>query len=317
MHIVAIEPLGVTDEKLMEIAAPLVGKGHTVVQHSERTDELPELIQRSRKADVLLVVDQILPGKLFEACPNIKMISVASGFRGQVDLNKARAKLVSVYEMTEYWTYSVAEFALGLTLAVMRGIVTGDAAARGGKEQVIARGHELFGKTAGIIGTDLSGAHFAGILKAFGCELLGCRLDHEKGADVQGLKYVTLDELLGRSDVVSLHLPLNPDSEGFLNRDKIALMKQGSILINTAHEGLVDNKGLSEALADGRLSGAGVDLSVPGAGIPKSHPLAKAPNMVLAPSLGSATAEALEKRAGIALGNVAAWMGGSPGGVMA
>jgi phosphoglycerate dehydrogenase-like enzyme len=318
LRIVAFEPLGIPDERLKAIAAPLVEAGHTVIQHHDRVEDLMDMIQRGKEADVLIVVDQVLPGKLLEACPNIRMVSVASEFRDQVDLQKARAKVVPVSVIPEYWTYSVAELTVALLLAVMRRLTACNESARGKQAEGCLDGHELFGKTVGIIGTGSVGLHVARILKAFGCELLGYSRTQKKEAEVwAGMEYVTVEELLERSDVVTLHLPFNSETEGFLSREKLALMKQGAIFINTAHGKLVDWNTLAELLKDGWLSGAGVDTLDVEPPIGRSHPLAKAPNVVLTPGIGAATPEALEKRAELALANVISWMEGKPKGVVA
>jgi D-3-phosphoglycerate dehydrogenase len=318
LRIVAFEPLGITDERLKAVAAPLLAAGHTVTQHHDRVEDLMEMIQRAKEADALIVVDQVLPGKLFEACPNIRMVSVASEFRDQVDLQKARAKVVPVSVIPEYWTYSVAELTVALLLAVMRRLTVCNESARGRQVEGCLDGHELFGKTVGIIGTGSVGLHVARILKAFGCELLGYSRTQKKEAEVwAGMEYVTVEELLERSDIVTLHLPCSPDTESFLNRERLALMKQGAILINTAHGKLVDWHTLAELLKDGWLSGAGIDTLDVEPPIGRSHPLAKAPNVVLSPRIGASTPEALEKRAELALANIISWMEGKPKGVVA
>lgn len=318
MRIVAFEPLGISDDRLANVAAPLAERGHSVIQHHDRVEDLMDMIQRAREADVLIVVDQMLPGKIFEACPNIRMVSIASDFHGQVDVQKARAKMVPVSVISEYWGYSVAELSVTLLLSVMKRIIACNNAVRTKQTEVCTKGQELFGKTVGIVGTGSSGLHVARILKAFGCELLGYRGDQKKEAKAStGMEYVTIEELLSSSDVVSLHLPLTPETEGFMNRDRIARMKQGAVLINTAHGKLVDYNSLSEALKNGRLSGAGIDAFDVELPIGRDHPLAKAPNVVLTPEVGRSTAEAFEKRAELALGNVITWMEGKPGGVVA
>jgi len=318
LRIVAMEPLGVPDKRLNEIAAPLIERGHTVRQYHDRVEDLMDMIGRCREADALIVVDQILPGKLLEACPNIRMISIASEYRDQVDLQKARMKVVPVCKISEYWTYSVAELTVALLLAVKRRIVPSDAAARGKQPPESIEGHEIFGKTVGIIGTGSVGLHVARIMKAFGCELLAYSRTHKKEAEVwTGLEYVSLEELLTRSDIVSLHLPLNSGTEGFLSTERIAMMKQGAILVNTAHIKLMDCQAVSELLKSGWLAGAGVDAFDSETPLGGNHPLAKAPNVVMTPRSGAATPEALEKRAWLALENIMAWMDGKPKGVVA
>lgn len=144
----------------------------------------------------------------------------------------------------------------------------------------------------------------AEIGRAFGCRLLAYSRTHKDEAEKLGVKYVSLDELLTESDIVSLHVPLNEHTRGLISREKIALMKPGSILINTARGPIIDSQALADALNEGKLAGAGIDVFETEPPIAADHPLLNAKNVVLMPHIAYATREALERRAEIAFNNV-------------
>ena len=123
-----------------------------------------------------------------------------------------------------------------------------------------------------------------------------------------GVKYVSLDELLAGSDILTLHVPLNENTRGLISKEKVSLMKRGSILINTARGPVVDSLALADALNEGRLAGAGIDVFDTEPPISPDHPLVRAKNVVLTPHIAFATKEALERRAEIAFDNVLSWM---------
>ena len=150
----------------------------------------------------------------------------------------------------------------------------------------------------------------AEIGRAFGCKLLAYSRTMKEEAENIGLEYVSLDELLTKSDIVTLHVPLNKHTESLINRERLSLMKEGSILINTARGPVVDSNALADALNEGRIAGAGIDVFETEPPISPDHPLLKAKNAVLTPHVAFATKEALERRAEIAFDNVVSWMEG-------
>ena len=202
----------------------------------------------------------------------------------------------------------MAELAIGLILSVLRFIVQGDAASRSGKTRQGIIGNELRGKTVGIVGTGSIGSAFAELAMAFGCSILAWSRTEKKELSAKGIRYVPLDELLAGSDIVSLHLPLTAETSNLLSREKIALMKKGAILINTARGGIVDNAALAEALGKGDIAGAGIDVLEMEPPFPADHPILGAPNTVIMPHVAFATHEALLARAGIVFENILEWL---------
>src|SRR3712207_1801897 len=141
--------------------------------------------------------------------------------------------------------------------SVFRNIVPLDKATRKGGTRLGFSQSELLGKTIGIVGTGAIGIKVGEIAKAFGCKILAYSRTQKQQAIDLGFEYVSLDELLSNSDIVSLHVPLNNETRGMISREKIKLMKSSSILINTARGPIIDNVALAEALKQGKIAGAG------------------------------------------------------------
>ena len=171
-------------------------------------------------------------------------------------------------------------------------------------------GHELRGRTVGVIGTGRIGQAAARLFRAFGCSLLGYSRTVRQDAEKVGIRYVSLDELLAQSDIVTIHTPLTDETKNLLSKEKIALMKESAILINTSRGPVVDNAALAEALNEGRLAGAGIDVFDGEPPLPADYPLLHARNTVCTPHIGFATVESIDRRAEIVFDNVDKWMEG-------
>jgi D-3-phosphoglycerate dehydrogenase len=152
----------------------------------------------------------------------------------------------------------------------------------------------------------------AELAKVFGCNVIAYSRTKKAEAEKLGIKYVSLDELMRTSDIVSVHIPLNDSTRGLIDRDKIALMKKTAILINTARGPIVDYTALGEALKKGRIQGAGLDVFEVEPPLPKDNPLFDAPNLVVTPHIGFATQEAMITRAEITIENIKKWLDGNP-----
>jgi len=173
-------------------------------------------------------------------------------------------------------------------------------------------GRELYGKIIGIIGTGAIGLRVATIGKAFGCNILAYSRSQKVEGTSLKMKYVSLDDLMAQSDIVSLHVPLNPGTKNLIDARRLSLMKSSAIIINTARGPVIDNTALAEILKRGGIAGAGIDVFEMEPPLPADHPLLNAPNLVLAPHIGFATREALDRRAEIAFDNILAWLKGVP-----
>lgn len=316
MRIVMLEPLGVSQENIESLSAALTSQGHEFIACGSRVEDTQELIRRSEGADVLLLANLPLKGEVIRSVPNLKMISVAFTGIDHIDLEACREKGVRICNAAGYSTHSVAELAFGLMIAVYRYIVPCNTVTREGKTKTGLIGNELYGKTLGIVGTGAIGMRVAEIGKAFGCKILAYSRSQKQEAKNLGITYVSLEELLSSSDIVTLHTPLNPETKQLINKERIALMKPSAVLINTARGPVVDSEALAEALNEGRIAGAGIDVFEMEPPLPTDHVLLHSKNTVVAPHVAFATQEALVRRAGIAFDNITALMDGNPKNVM-
>jgi D-3-phosphoglycerate dehydrogenase len=223
-----------------------------------------------------------------------------------VDLAAATRHGVTVTNTPGVSAISIAEHALALLLAAARHIPQMDASTRRGEW---ARGQsvELRGKTCGIIGLGAIGRQFARLAGAVGMRVIAWTM-HPK--PLPGVELVELDELYRTSDVVSVHLRLSPETAGFVGARQFALMKKSAILINTARGAIVDEAAMINALVEGRIRGAGLDVFATEP-LPEGHPLAKLANVVMTPHCAGITPEALEAGLRMAVENIWAFAAGT------
>ncbi|MFG6415194.1 2-hydroxyacid dehydrogenase [Roseateles sp. DC23W] len=174
----------------------------------------------------------------------------------------AAAKLgIAVVRVTDYSPHSVAEFAVGLLLAVNRKIARASMRTREGNFELEGlMGFDLHGKTVGVVGTGKIGVIFARILHGFGCSLLGHDVDANAHFEALGGQYVGMPELMATSDVVSLHCPLFDSTHHIVNAQSLAGVKRGAVLVNTSRGGLVDTDAAVQALKSGQLGGLAIDV---------------------------------------------------------
>lgn len=312
MKIVVMEPLGVALEKIEALAAGLKAAGHEFVYYTTKETQQDKLLARVQDADIIMLANQPLSADIINACPNLKMLSVAFTGVDHVALAACRTRQIMVCNAAGYSTNAVAELVFGLAISVIRHIVPCDARCRtaGTKDGLV--GFELFGKTFGVVGTGAIGSRVAKIAAAFGCKVLAYSRTVKQELVKAGVEYVSLDELLAKSDFVSLHVPLTEATRGLLNAEAISKMKQGAVLLNTARGPVVDSEALAAALNSGKLAGAGIDVFEGEPPIDKKHPLCSAKNTVLTPHVAFASREALEKRAEIVFANIEKWLAGAP-----
>lgn len=312
MKIVVMEPLGVALEKIEALAAGLKAAGHEFVYYTTKETQQDKLLARVQDADIIMLANQPLSADIINACPNLKMLSVAFTGVDHVALAACRARKIMVCNAAGYSTNAVAELVFGLAISVIRNIVPCDARCRtaGTKDGLV--GFELFGKSFGVVGTGAIGSRVAKIAAAFGCKVLAYSRTVKQELVEAGVEYVSLDELLAKSDFVSLHVPLTEATRGLLNAEALGKMKQGAVLLNTARGPVVDSEALAAALNSGKLAGAGIDVFEGEPPIDEKHPLCSAKNTVLTPHVAFASREALEKRAEIVFANIEKWLAGAP-----
>jgi phosphoglycerate dehydrogenase-like enzyme len=301
MNINIIEPIGESEAAIRSRLRDLLEKGgHRLFISDTRGMNDAELIKNVSDADILVLSNRPLSRSVIEACPKLKLICVAFTGIDHVDQSACKAHGIVLHNAAGYAVHAVSELAVGLMIALLRRIISADALTRSGSSNRDLAGYELFGKTLGIIGCGHIGLQVARLGNAFGCHVLGYETHEIRVADVD-IKQVDLDELLRRSDIVSLHVPLTPETRGFIGREKLGQMKHSAILINTARGPIVDQLALVEALSQNRLAGAGLDVFDTEPPLPPDHPILKAPNTVLAPHIAFETCEAMSAKADIAL----------------
>jgi phosphoglycerate dehydrogenase-like enzyme len=301
MNIHIIEPIGLSETEIRSRLNDLVEKvGHRLLMRDTRGLSDAELLPIVRDSDVLLLSYRPLSRAVVEGCPHLKMICVAFTGLDHVDQKACKARGIILHNAAGYAVHAVSELAIGLMIAALRRIVSADATIRAGGDNRKLTGHELFGKTLGVVGCGAIGLQVARLGNAFGCRVLGFERHVLRVEDVP-IEQVTLDELLDRSDIISLHLPLTVETRGFIGREQFARMKPSAILINTARGPVVDQPALIEALDQNRLAAAGLDVFDTEPPLPASYPILKASNTVLLPHIGFETAEAIAAKADIAL----------------
>ena len=280
-------------------------------------DELRERVH-DKEGLVCVLTDQI-DQAVFDAGPNLRIVAnVAVGYNN-IDLEQARRRGVVVTNTPDVLTGAVAEFTWGLILAISRRIAEGDRVVRAGRWPGWALdymlGTELRGKQLGIIGAGRIGRAVAAMADAFSMQVVFTDVNIDTGQSTQSespgsMRLVSLDELLGTSDVVSLHVPLTVDTRHLIDRQALARMKQTAYLVNTSRGPIVDEEALVWALGERQIAGAALDVYEQE---PTVHPgLLSLDTAVLIPHLGSATRETRTAMAQLAVSNVVAVLAGKP-----
>ncbi|MDW2796818.1 NAD(P)-dependent oxidoreductase [Clostridium boliviensis] len=308
MNIVLLESLGIPDSLLNEYAKPFIDAGHSFKAFEKNTDAKVQ-IEEAQDADVIMIANMPLSREVISACKSLKFIDVAFTGVDHVNLEAAENKHIAVSNAAGYSTEAVAELTLGLMLSLLRNVIKTDTRCREGKTKDGLVGCELRGKTVGIIGAGAIGTRTAELCKAFGCRVLGYKRNIS-GNEPDFMEFVSLEELLSSSDLVSLHCPLNEDSRHLINRDTIAKMKRGAFIINAARGPVVDSEALAEALNSGFLAGAGIDVFENEPPIDTAHPLLNSKNTIVTPHIAFASAESMKLRADIVFENLKKWMEG-------
>ena len=304
MKIVAVEPIGISRQRVEELVERYAAKGCDFVVYPDRKEDEQTLVERMKDADVVIVSNIRLSRNVLEQCPKLKFLNVAFTGLDHIDGEYCREKGIVIRNASGYATQAVAELAVGLMLDVYRKITPFDASTRNlqGRNNILGR--ELHGKTVGLVGTGVIGLRTAAILKAFGCRLLAySRTERQEALDM-GVEYTTLEDLMQRSDIISLHTPLTAQTKGLISREMLELCKTSAIIINTARGAVIDNEVLAEMLNKGCISGAGIDVYEYEPPLQSNHPLLSAKNVVLLPHVAFATEESFSIRVDIILRNL-------------
>ncbi|MBQ2303986.1 MAG: hydroxyacid dehydrogenase, partial [Bacteroidales bacterium] len=300
----AVEPIGISRQRAEELVERYTAKGCDFVVYPDRKEDEQTLVERMKDADVVIVSNIRLSREVLEQCPKLKFLNVAFTGLDHIDQDYCREKGIVIRNASGYATQAVAELAVGLMLDVYRKITPFDASTRNlqGRNNILGR--ELHGKTVGLVGTGAIGLRTAAILKAFGCRLLAySRTERQEALDM-GIEYTTLEDLMQRSDIISLHTPLTAQTKGLISREMLELCKPSAIIINTARGAVIDNEVLAEMLNKDCIAGAGIDVYEYEPPLQSNHPLLSAKNVVLLPHVAFATEESFSIRVDIILRNL-------------
>lgn len=309
MKIVFMESLGMCECAIASQTKTLKQQNHTIVFYPDRKENEAELIARAKDAEIIVISNIPLRKNFFDHCPKLKMISVAFTGVDHIDLEECRKREITVCNAAGYSTQAVAELSIGMMIAVYRKIVGGDAIIRIGGDRQGVLGNEIGGKTVGIIGLGAIGQRVAALANAFECKVLAY---NRSPKNISQVTQVDLETLFRQSDIISVHLPLNQETQGLIGTTAFSQMQSHAILINTARGPIVDQHALYNALKKSEIAGAAVDVYDQEPPLPASCELFNAPNLLMLPHLGYATREAFGIRLDIVIQNIEKWLDGSP-----
>lgn len=259
-------------------------------------DELDDVVVGERAdAEILILMNEPIA---FESYPNLRLVANFSVGYDNIDVAECRRRGIAVTNTPGVLDAATADLAFGLLLAARRRIVEGDRAIQAGGWRLPGAGREVTGATIAIVGQGRIGSAVARRAEAFDMRVLGVR---SREGD--------LDAALREADIVSLHVPLNAATRGLVSRDRLASLRDGATLVNTARGAVVDEDALVEELVSGRIT-AGLDVFVHEPHVPQR--LLGLPNVVLTPHIASATAETRAAMTRIVVDNVLAFERGEP-----
>jgi glyoxylate reductase len=262
------------------------------------------LLEHAAGADALLtIITERVDAELFDAAPSVKAVANLAVGTDNIDLDEAAKRGIPIGNTPGVLTDATADIAFALLLGIARRVAEGDRQVREGRWEPWYPTHmiggDTTGTTLGIVGWGRIGQAMARRGEGFGMEII----HHSRSSGV------SLDELLERADYVSLHTPLTAETRHLIGADELRRMKKTAYLINTARGGVVDQVALREALEQGEIAGAGLDVTDPEP-LPKDDPLLQAPNLLVVPHVGSATTRTRSRMADMAVDNLLAALAG-------
>ncbi|GAA2768991.1 MULTISPECIES: 2-hydroxyacid dehydrogenase [Streptomyces] len=288
-----------------------------VAEVQEASDAEDAVIEALAGAEVLVTQMGPVTEKVLAACPELKLVVVCRGGPVNVNLDAAKNRGVRVCFAPGRNAAATAEFTVGMMLAALRRIPQAhDPLARRGSWEGATyytyehSGLELEDLPVGLVGYGAVGSRVARVLCAFGARVMVH--DPYVHGEIHGLRMASLDELLGRSQVITLHARLTPETRGLIGARELALLPSGAVVVNVARGPLLDEGALCDALVSGRVSAAALDTYEREPLPPDSRLLQLADRVVLTPHLGGASRAVAEKAARIAAGEVGRWVRGEP-----
>ena len=285
----------------------------TVYDRTSLTD-VQEVIDRIGDAEIVFTNKTPMPREVFDTCTNIRYVGVLATGYNVVDVDAAKEKNIPVCNIQTYGTAAVGQFAIALLLEICHHVGHHDKAVHEGRWEnnpdwcfwdypLI----ELDGKVMGIIGYGRIGQATGRIAQALGMKVLAYDAYRNPALESETCQYADLDEVLAKSDVIALHCPLFSETEGMINRESIAKMKDGVIILNNSRGPLIVEKDLAEALNSGKVAAAGLDV-VSTEPIKGENPLLKAKNCILTPHISWAPKESRQRLMDIAVDNLEAFL---------
>lgn len=276
------------------------------------------VVERAQGAEIIFTNKTPLTAETMDRLEGLRYIGVLATGYNVVDVKGASDRGIVVTNIPTYGTHSVAQMVFAHILELCRHVQIHSDAVRNGEwsncrdfcfwktPQV-----ELYGKTIGIVGFGNIGRQVGKIADAMGMKVIAYDKIANNPPDFEGFRWVNLEELFKESDVISLHCPLFPETKGMVNKNTLSLMKKTAFLINTSRGGLVVDQDLADALNDGQIAGAGLDVvSIePPA---EDNPLLKAKNCLITPHIAWATKEARQRLMDIAVNNLKCFLEGNP-----
>lgn len=312
MKISLLEPLGVSEEVIKELSSKLVDAGHEFTYYDTKTTDVEELKKRSYGQDIVMIANNPYPDEVVAEADALKMIAVAFTGVDHVGLSACKEKDVMVCNAAGYSNETVAELVIGMAVDGLRNVAKANDVIRKGGTSAGIGGREICGRTVGIIGLGNIGMRCAELFAAFGANVIAYNRSESEEAKAKGITYKSLDEVLKQSDIISLNLPLNNETRGFIGREQIAKMKSDAVIINCARGPIVDNAALAEALNEEKLGYACIDVFDMEPPIPADYPLLSAKNTLLTPHQAFISEEAMVRRAKIVFDNVYAYLEEKP-----
>lgn len=273
---------------------------HDVLYDAKLVDDAPRLLAEAAAADVLIVRNRTqVRGELLAALARCRVVGRLGVGLDNIDVDACQARGIAVIPATGANARSVAEYVIGTAMLLLRGAYGATADIAGGKwpRAALSNGREVGGRTLGLVGFGAIGQLTASLARPLGLDIVAhdpmLPAGHAAWAQ-HGARSLPLDELLATADIVSLHVPLTVGTRNLLNAERIAAMKSGAVLVNTARGGIVDEAALVAALRAGRLGGAALDVfeqEPP----PDAAKFAGCPNLLLTPHIAGVTTESNER----------------------
>ena len=312
MKISLLEPIGVPEHTINELSKGLIERGHEFIYYNTKTTDTEELKKRSEGCDIVMIANNPYPAEVIRASSGLKLISVAFTGIDHIGTDLCREKNIMICNAAGYSDQTVAELVIGMAIDALRNVAKANEIVRNGGTNAGIGGREICGRTVGIVGLGRIGMMCAKLFMAFGAKVIAYNRSRSEEAVRLGIEYKSIGEVMSESDIVSLNLPLNSQTRGFISAELIAKMKPDAVFINCARGPIVDNDALARALNEDKLGFACVDVFDMEPPIPESYGLLHAKNTLLTPHQAFISEESMMRRAKIVFDNVYAYLDGSP-----